>query len=41
MRIAAIHANQELLEYQNAGLIQILDTRKMEDHFGSKFFLTI
>jgi hypothetical protein len=41
MRIAAIHANQKVREYQNAGLVQILDTRKMEDHLGSEFLLTI
>lgn len=41
MRISAIHANKKLREYPNAGLVQILDTRKMEDHLGSKFLLTI
>jgi len=38
-RIAAIHANEELREYPNAGLVQILDTRQMKDHLGSNFLL--
>jgi hypothetical protein len=39
MRISAIHANGKFREYPNAGLVQILDARKMEDHLGSEFLL--
>jgi hypothetical protein len=37
----AMHANKQLGRCPNAGFVQIFDAGEMDDHFGSKFLLTI
>jgi hypothetical protein len=41
LRKTAIHADQQLWEYENGGLVQILDARKMDVDLRNKFLSVV